>query len=161
MLRVGKWSRRTLAGLAMACFFLPLAECSHTAVVPPEATAAPSLPTPATPRVTSGRTREVFIAVSAVPPAEIGFWFWLVVFAWPLLALRLAARLRRPLAQGILHGSELMLGAASLYLVGEVIHLWGSVRYGGILALTAFAGLTIVAFSDFVVCVRTLRGSHS
>lgn len=124
--------KRALAAVILVCFFLPLAQCSSQMSREPRKDEAPNVWIPAH-SIDFQSTDEIPIAV---------------MYLWPLafIGVRRTARGRAAaLAVNVIEG---LLAAGSLYCVIETIRLWGTVRYGGILAIGAFAGyLTCVVLS--------------
>ncbi len=136
--------KRFLAVVILICFFLPLAQCSAkqtTDAHPYPAKTAPQLLIPA---------HDVkFESVDEIPIVAM--------YVWPLafIAVRAKARSKRSaVVTGIV---EAMVSGAVLWCVVQTILLWGTVRYGGVILVSAHvvyllavsAGLYGSARADF------------
>lgn len=133
--------KRLLALVIMACFFMPLSQCTGKE--------DPSHPHGAQPH-------------DFVPFAEVEFRDFsgiaiTGIFVWPLAAFAARRRFRGPLPETILNAAEGVLCVGSLYWLIEVISLWGEIRYGGILLVGAFASYLV---GTCVVLFRLLRHSR-
>ncbi len=138
--------KRALAIVVLACFFLPLCQC--TARVPPGSESA---------------TSEAVTTTVLVPFKELHFQeadeiLLVGLFAWPLcfLAMHRAEQSRR---QKVLISSvEFLFGVASIIYLGLILKLWGELRYGGVIAMLAFIASTAISGSVVLNHVLPKRG---
>ncbi len=107
-----------LALVLVACFFLPLAQCTHKSV----STASSPPPKPSQ-----------FVAAAQINfknSDELGL---LALFLWPVPALVLTALVRRRGVRIGVHLAELLACAVAMFFAWYIIALWGEIRYGGVI----------------------------
>ena len=121
--------KRALALVVLACFFLPLSQCTAKMA--------------ATPNAQAQTKTEVFIPVEAIRLQSVEEVPFVAVFVWPLgfWALRRLVKARRLAVVGL----ELACGLASLTYLVLVFQFWGELRYGGVLVLLALLGHVLVS----------------
>ena len=127
--------QRALAIVIMACFFLPLCQC--TAKMPPRPESA-----------TSGVvTTEVLVPFRKIHFQDADEMLLVVLFAWPLVFLvaHRAAQSKRKAV--LIAGAEFLFGIASIIYLGLILKLWGELRYGGVIAMLAFIASTVISGS--------------
>ncbi|MBI4695716.1 MAG: hypothetical protein HY749_17060 [Gammaproteobacteria bacterium] len=134
--------KRALAAVILVCFFLPLAQCSSQLSREPRKDEAPNVWIP-THGIDFQSTDEIPIVV---------------MYLWPLAFIGIRHMAQRRIAAIAVNVVEGLLAAGSLYCVVETIRLWGSVRYGGILASGAFAGYIACAVAGLY---QRARGNSS
>ncbi len=133
--------KRALALIILACFFLPLCQCSssvpskwHPDGAPPAGAAAPAK-----------TTIDVFIPVAQVQSDILGGALLVLAFGWPLGFLAARRRTYTEKQELIMNIVETLLSAAaSAYLV-SIILVWGQIRYGGVIVLIALAAYFVAA----------------
>lgn len=147
--------KRLLALVILSCFFLPLAQCTYKEKAAPAATVhAPASP-PAAP------TRNDFVPYHDLTFSDGSGLIAMLPFVWPL-ALAAARRGRhtsRPW-QWSVNGAEIVLAGASALYVYNVGQIWGELRYGGILALSAYGAHTLLSVLVLVSLARTRTAQH-
>lgn len=128
-------AKRVLAVLILICFFLPIAQCSQQE--PGHLEQADIKPAV---EVLVPAKHIAFESMDEVPLA--------VLYLWPLLFVAVRRLGRTGPRRIFVAVTEVLLAGGSLYLIVETIKLWGTVRYGGVIVLTAFtAYLLLTAFA--------------
>lgn len=125
--------KRWLAIIILACFFLPLYQCSTKA-----------------PANTTSNQEAPSVTEALIPFEEIHFknideLVIVSVFAWPLgfwIVRRSTTTAPKKL---LINLAEVICGAASLTYLILIFRLWGELRYGGVIALLAFSSYVITS----------------
>ncbi|STQ90797.1 hypothetical protein [Iodobacter fluviatilis] len=135
--------KRSIAIVVLACFFLPLCQC--TAKMPPTQNA----------NAQGSTTTEVFVPYEKVRLEDINEVVLVTLFVWPLCfwALRRFAVTR--VKKIAINSAEIVCGLASLFYLGLFFRLWGDLKYGGVIALFSFA--IQVAVSAFLLVQYVAR----
>lgn len=118
--------KRGLAALILICCFLPLAQCTHRVQSPDRAQA------------TGSARDQVLIPAEIVDFKDPGSLFLASVFFWPLAFQAVAMKIRARRGRLWLNLVESLLGIGSVVYLIQIIQIWGTIRYGGILALSSY-----------------------
>lgn len=120
--------KRALALLLLACFFLPLSQC--TAKIQPESNA----------QSVAVKKADTFTAYKKIEFKSMDELSIVLLFFWPFLALGTRSYLARKQYRITLSVIEVAASLYCLYLVCLLFSLWTTILVGGYLALTAFVG---------------------
>lgn len=115
-----------LAALILICCFLPLAQCTHQVQSPDRAQA------------TGSARDQVLIPAEIVDVTDPGNLFLASVFFWPLAFQAVAMKIRARRGHSWLNLVESLLSIGSVVYLIQIIQIWGTIRYGGILALSSY-----------------------
>src|ERR1017187_7897462 len=118
--------KRVLALVALACFFLPLCQCSAKA---PAGTAT---------NVGAKDTTKAFVPIEQVHLEEAGEIAIVALFVWPLGFLFLRKLTTKTKWKLLLNFAEVLCGLVSLTYLVLIFRIWGELRYGGVLAMLTF-----------------------
>ncbi len=124
--------KRLIAFVVLACFFLPLCQCSAK-VDPKESTAS------------LHKATEVFVPFEKLHFEDADEVVLVAVFAWPLCLWafrRTSIAARRKL---VTNSVEVLCSIASFVYVGLIIQFWGEIKFGGVMCLAAFAAHAAVS----------------
>jgi hypothetical protein len=124
--------KRTLAIVILICMFLPIAQCSSMQSVNDNRTLQPQ------------RT-EVLVPVEALKADGAESLPMIAIYVWPLVLVCARRYLRSPKTNAGGSALEVLLASGSLYVLIETVRAWGSVRYGGVIAIAAFAAYFFVS----------------
>ncbi len=156
-------TRRGLAILMMACFFLPLAECSKKEDVPVEslgqadrqALGAPVLNAPVQRQQTApgfwdSAEKERFFPAE-LPVSEVAFWVWLGLLSGPLGCAILRGFAQNSRLKVLPAGVEIGLEACLLWFLCESGSTGWKICWGGMLAALAAILLALAAVRDLSI----------
>jgi hypothetical protein len=159
----GEKARRGLAILMMACFFLPLAECSKKEDVPVESVGqadrqAPGAHTFSTP-VQSRQTAPGFwdsagkerFFPAELPVSEVAFWVWLGLLGGPLGCAILRGFAQNSRLMVLPAGVEIGLEACLLWFLCGFGSMGWKICWGGMLAALAAILLALAAVRDLSI----------
>jgi cation transport ATPase len=124
--------KRLLAVVILICMFLPIAQCSSTQPAKD---------------MKSVQIQKIDVLV----PVDAFLADWrasipmVFIYLWPLLFVGLRRFLRSARVNAAARTLEVLLASASLYVLIETIQGWGTIRYGGVVAIAAFAAYLLVA----------------
>jgi hypothetical protein len=146
------WVRRVLAALAVACFFLPLSQCTYIRYESVQGREGGRLETFEPKTVT-----DAFVPARAIarPPETLGYVGFdvllLSAFFWPLLVVAVEGRAKTDAVRKLLNGAELVASAGTLYLLSLCLGLFQEVQPAGYVAVATFLALF---FLSLLLCAR-------
>jgi len=158
--------QRFLAIAILACFFLPLCQCTSRPAAPASGDAASASASASAPGPVAGATHAptvvVYVPAAIVTTGGLGYAPVVFGFAWPLLAVAIARRVRArgPVAAMALDGAEIALAAVTAYYAVQLIRLYGEIRVGGVLllaSLAAYLACSMLALRGDVLAARAQR----
>lgn len=118
--------KRLLAIVILACMFLPIAQCSSTQGA-------------ATDQMSQKQSLEALVPFNVIKADWRTSIPMTCVYLWPLPFVVFRRYLRsRPRVNAGASALELLFASASLYVLIETVRALGTLRYGGVLAITAF-----------------------
>lgn len=120
--------KRALALLLLACFFLPLSQC--TAQIQAESNA----------QSVAVKKADTFTAYKKIEYKSMDELSIVLLFFWPFLALGTRSYLARKQYRITLSVIEVAASLYCLYLVCLLFSLWTTILVGGYLAISAFIG---------------------
>lgn len=122
-----------LAVIMLLCFCLPLAQCTQKAGFDAQG------------KLSTVETAEDYVPVLAITWSDPKDWLLLADYLWPWLTALCGWRWRRRAARITINVVEVLLCLAAAAHIGMIIHVWGHIRYGGVLLLAAFAAYAGIA----------------
>lgn len=143
--------KRFLSLVILACFFLPLCQCTAKAPLSENQL-----------RQVAISKSDTFTPATAIELKNLDEIPLILVFAWPLAAIFI--RLLPGPKTAILSTNivELLLSLASIIYIVNVIRYWGTIKFGGIIYLAAIASYSVVCGYILVInCQRLLCKTSS
>lgn len=125
--------KRLIAIVILICFFLPLCQCS------PKAAPEQGLNSQVAAKV------EIFIPYEKFSLKGIEESVLFFVFVWPLIFIAIRKASATRIKTILVNAMEVTLGVASFGYLFQIIRLWGEIKYGGVISLTAFFCLVTVS----------------
>lgn len=123
--------KRMLALLILACFFLPLCQCSGKSAVHACTESGKLTHTPAT-------KPSVVIAAQMVEFRHLDEIPLLSAFLWPLAAVLVQSRIRRRWSIHALNTLEIILAVLCIAGFIQILQFYPELRYGGVLLLGGY-----------------------
>lgn len=124
--------KRMLALLILACFFLPLCQCSGKSEAPTYTESGKLIETPEVKDI-------VIIPAEIVEFRHLDEIPLLSAFLWPLAAVLLQSRIRRRWGILALNALEIVLAVLSIAGFIHILQFYPELRYGGVLLLGGYA----------------------
>lgn len=134
-------AKRWLALVILVCFFLPLAQCSSTqplGMFQAEAGSPPKVLVPA-----DGLKFESLEEVQLV-----------AMYVWPLLFIGMRRMANARWSTALVGVAEALIGGGVLWGVVVTIGVWGTVRYGGVILVSAHVAYLVAVMITLYGCVR-------
>lgn len=137
--------KRVLALVILACFFLPLCQCTTRMPVGNERGSLESSKT------------DVLVPFEQIHFQEADEMLLVALFVWPLVfwAARRGRQFKRKTV--VLNSAELICSLASVVYLGLIFRFWGEPRYGGVIAIFAFFASAVFAAGVVLHCVLSKR----
>lgn len=133
--------KRWLALVILVCFFLPLAQCSSPGplgIFEGEAGAVPKVLVPAD-------------NLKFESPDEVQL---VAMYVWPLLFIGIRRMANARWSTALVGVAEAIIGGGVLWGVVVTIGVWGTVRYGGVILVSAHVAYLVAVMITLYGCVR-------
>lgn len=136
--------KRILSLIIVACFFLPLSQCSH----PDKQSVDNNVQ-----QVTKNRST-LFIPATDLSYKDPDGIPMVFAFFWPLGAMLLRRRCQSKKSAVIANVFEIFLTLASMAYIEFIIQLWGTIKFGGVICLSAYAAYLLTCGGYLVSSYR-------
>ncbi len=134
-------AKRWLALVILVCFFLPLAQCSSM-----ESSGAQQVEGHWPPKVLVPADGLKFESRDEVPVV--------LMYVWPLLFIGMRRLANARWSTALVGVAEAIIGGGVLWSVVVTIGIWGTIRYGGVILVSAHVAYLVSVMITLYGCVR-------
>lgn len=137
--------KRWLALVILVCFFLPLAQCS-------------SMESPGTGQAEGSPPPKVLVPADGLKFESRDEMQLVGMYVWPLLFVGIRRMANARWSMALVGVAEAIIGGGVLWGVVVTIGVWGTVRYGGVILVSAHVAYLVAVMITLYGCVRAPSG---